>query len=125
MMRALASALVLLMSARADAAQSLDVSGQLGVLGEWEISATVTEKAHDGVKQFAGPLNLRHVGICSVDGPEEKTGELRLRLSSTSLDAALLIDGRACTFSARLKDGYSGVMDCPDRRPVPLTLWIK
>jgi hypothetical protein len=127
MMRTFASAMALLLFAGPAAAQPREVSGQAGVLGEWEITATLTERVHNGVKQFVGPLSLKHVGICTVDGPEEKTGELRLRIlsSSASVEATLLIDGSECSFSGKLKETYDGVMICPDRRAVPLNLWIK
>ena len=126
-MRAFALVMALLIFAGPAAAQSREVAGQAGVLGEWEITATVTERVHDGVKQFIGPLSLKHVGVCMVGGPEEKTGELRLRIlsSSASVEATLLIEGSECSFSGKLKEAYDGVMTCQDRRAVPLHLWIK
>src|SRR6516162_4402627 len=110
MMRTFASATALLLFAGPAAAQPREVSGQAGVLGEWEITATLTERVHNGVNQFVGPLSLKHVGICTVDGPEEKTGELRLRIlsSSASVEATLLIDGSECSFSGKLKETYDG-----------------
>jgi hypothetical protein len=108
-------------------AQSLQVVGYAGVLGEWELTATVTEKARLWSKEFSGPLSMKHVGICTQDGPEEKTGEIRFQISASSsqLDATLLVEGLACTYSARLSDPYSGLMACPDREAVPLKLWLK
>src|SRR5215472_9419888 len=50
-------------------AEPREVLGQAGVLGEWELTATVTERAANGVKELAGPLSLKHVGICTADGP--------------------------------------------------------
>ena len=52
--------------------QSREVTGQAGFLGEWELTATVTERIASGTKELVGPLNFKHVGICTVDGPEEK-----------------------------------------------------
>jgi hypothetical protein len=108
-------------------AESLQVVGYAGVLGEWELTATVTENARGSTKEFSGPLSMKHVGICTQDGPEEKTGEIRLQISalSSQLDATLLVEGVACTYSARLSDPYSGLMACPDREAVPLKLWLK
>ena len=108
-------------------AQSLQVVGYAGVLGEWELTATVTEKARLWSREFSGPLSMKHVGICTQDGPEEKTGEIRFQISalSSQLDATLLVEGLACTYSARLSDPYSGLMACPDREAVPLKLWLK
>jgi hypothetical protein len=108
-------------------AQTRAVIGQAGILGEWELTATVTEQADGAGRRWTGPLSLKHVGYCSVDGPEEKTGELRLRLSDPpgEATATLLIDGEVCTFSGKFKAGYDGVMRCPDRRGVPMMLWIQ
>ena len=108
-------------------AQSLQVVGYAGVLGEWELTATVTEKARLLHKEFSGPLSMKHVGICTQDGPEEKTGEIRFQISalSSQLDATLLVEGVSCTYSARSSDPYSGLMACPDREAVPLKLWVK
>ena len=107
-------------------AQTRAVTGQAGVLGEWELSATVTEQAEGG-GQWAGPFRLKHVGFCSVDGPEEKAGELRLLVSELpgEVTATMLIDGEVCTFSGKLKEGYDGVISCPDRRGVPMMLLIQ
>jgi hypothetical protein len=108
-------------------AESMQLVGYAGVLGEWELTATVTEQAGRWSKAFSGPLSMKHVGICTQDGPEEKTGEIRLQISALSsrLDATLLVEGVACNYSAGLSDPYSGMMACPDREAVPLKLWLK
>ena len=105
--------------------QSRQVIGYAGVLGEWELIATVTENASWWTREFSGPLAMTHVGICTQDGPEQKTGEIRIRISSLSMKATLLIDGFECAYSATWSDAYRGVMDCPGRRAVPLVLWLK
>jgi hypothetical protein len=108
-------------------AKSLQLVGYAGVLGEWELTATVTENARGWTKEFSGPLSMKHVGICTQDGPEEKTGEIRFQISALSsrLDATLLVEGVACSYSAGQSDPYSGMMACPDREAVPLKLWLK
>jgi hypothetical protein len=108
-------------------AQSRQVIGYAGVLGEWELTATVTENSSRRSKEFSGPLTMKHTGVCTQDGPEEKSGEMRFQLSSASsrLTATLLIAGVACTYSGKLSDSYSGMMTCPDRSAVPLRLWVK
>ena len=108
-------------------AQSLQVVGYSGYLGEWELTATVTEKTVRWSKEFSGPLSMKHVGICTQDGPEEKTGEIRFQISalSSQLDATLLVEGTECTYSARSSVPYSGMMACPDREAIPLKLWVK
>ena len=108
-------------------AQSLQVIGYSGYLGEWELTATVTENAPLLSSEFSGPLSMKHIGICTQDGPEEKSGEIRFQISALSsrLDATLLVEGMECTYSARSADPYSGVMACPDGKAVPLKLWLK
>ncbi|MGB6911305.1 MAG: hypothetical protein WCD25_22245 [Pseudolabrys sp.] len=106
-------------------AESLEVLGYAGVLGEWELTASVT--GNDNTKAYSGPLTMTHVGICTVDGPEEKKGEIRFRLSESSsrIQATLLVDGTECSYSARLSDFFAGTMNCPNRPAVPLKLWVK
>lgn len=106
-------------------AESLEVLGYAGVLGEWELTASVT--GNDNTKAYSGPLTMTHVGICTVDGPEEKKGEITFRLSESSsrIQATLLVDGTECSYSARLSDFYTGTMNCPNRPAVPLKLWVK
>jgi hypothetical protein len=108
-------------------AASLQVVGYAGVLGEWELTATVTENTRWLGKEFSGPLSMKHTGICARDGPEERSGEIRFQISalSSQLDATLLVEGQQCTYSARAADPYSGVMACPDGKAVPLKLWLK
>jgi hypothetical protein len=106
-------------------AQSLEVIGYSGYLGEWELTATVMETA--GRKGYTGPLVMKHVGLCTQDGPEEKTGEMHLEISALSsrLDATLSVAGVECSYSGRLSDSYTGAMTCLDREAVPLKLWVK
>jgi hypothetical protein len=108
-------------------AGSLRVIGYAGVLGEWELTATVSENASWLTKEFSGPLTMKHTGVCTRDGPEEKTGEMRFRISalSSQLNATLSVDGVACSYSGKLSDSYSGMMTCPDRPTVPLRLWVR
>jgi len=108
-------------------AQSLQVIGYSGYLGEWELTATVTERISSRTKEYSGPLTMRHIGLCTQDGPEEKTGEMRFQISASSsqLNATLSVAGAECTYSGRLSDAYTGTMDCPDRQAVPLKLWVR
>ena len=130
-MKNIARALLLLIALSALATpartQSLQVIGYAGVLGEWELTATVTEKASRRTKEYSGPLTMTHVGVCTQDGPEEKTGEIRFQISALSsrLNATLSVAGIECTYRGRLSDSYTGMMYCPDRQAVPLQLWVK
>ncbi len=124
-MRAL---LVLLFSALVGPAmaQPVEIFGNAGVLGEWELTGTVTPAGAVRSKEFTGPLKITHVGICTQDGPEVKSGELRFHLAGASrMNATLIIDGQECSYSGRLSDSWSGMMNCPGKRAVPLKLWLK
>lgn len=111
----------------AGATQPLQVIGYSGYLGEWELTATVTATAAGSTAEYSGPLTMKHVGICTQDGPEEKTGALRFQISASSsrLNAILSVAGVECTYSGELSDSYAGTMNCPGRQGVPLKLWIK
>ena len=120
-------AVVLAALASPTRAQSLEVIGYAGDLGEWELTATVMEKTSWLTKEYVGPLTMTHVGICTQEGPEEKTSEIRIQISALSsrLNATLSVDGVVCTYSGTLSDSYTGVMNCADRQPVPLKLWVR
>jgi hypothetical protein len=108
----------------ASSAHAIELTGQAGVLGEWELSANVS--ATGGKHEFAGPVTLKHTGICTTDEPETRNGEIRLQMASASrIKATLTIDGNPCTYSATKSDAYVGMMSCRDRRDVPLRLWVK
>ena len=106
-------------------AESLEVLGYAGVLGEWELTASVT--GNDNTKAYSGPLTMTHVGICTQDGPEKRSGEIRFQIteSSSRLKATMVLDGVECSFGGKRSDFYSGAMVCADRRVFPLKLWVK
>ena len=126
-MRALLPLFVLgALSAQAQAAPR-QILGYAGVLGEWELTAVVTEKPLVWAREYSGPVSMKHIGICTQDGPEEKTGEIRVQISglTSQLDATLLVEGVECVYSARPSNPYSGMMSCRDREAIPLKLWLK
>ncbi|MBL6652348.1 MAG: hypothetical protein ISP49_12190 [Reyranella sp.] len=102
---------------------SLDITGYTGRLGEWEVTAAVVRTGNE----LVGPMTMKHVGICTQEGPQEKTGELRLRLSSFTpqVVAALVVDGVECAYRGPLSEAHLGELLCPERRPVPITLWTR
>ena len=126
-MRAFFLLIILGIFATPASAESLQIVGYSGYLGEWELTATVTETTSGHIKEYSGPLTMKHVGVCTQDGPEEKTGEMRVRIiaSSSQLNATLSVAGAECTYSGRLSGAYTGTMNCPDRQAVPLKLWVR
>ena len=110
--------------ARAD---PLQIVGYSGYLGEWELTATVTEEGPPAPKQYSGALSMKHVGLCTQEGPEEKSGQIRVRMapSSARLEATLWVDGAECSYTGILTDFYNGSLSCAGREAVPLKLWVK
>jgi len=106
---------------------AMELLGQAGVLGEWELTGNLTESGSSQRKEFSGPLKMKHVGICTQDGPEERAGEIRLQLagSESQVTAELVLDGARCTYSARKMHAYEGTLSCAGRAPVPLLVWLK
>jgi len=113
---------VLCIVATSAAAETRQVIGYAGPLGEWELAADVSEGA---AGEFFGPATMTHVGLCTQDGPERKSGDIRLRISASRLNATLSVAGIECTYSASLSDAYKGRLDCPGRPAQPLTLWLR
>jgi len=122
---AIVPAIVLAAFATLTMPQSLQITGYAGHLGEWELTATLSKNLPARMQELSGPLTMKHIGLCSQGGSEEKTGEMRLRRSllSSRVTAILSIEGVECTYSE--SDPPIGMMVCPDRRPVPLMLWTR
>jgi hypothetical protein len=104
--------------------RSLQLTGHSGHLAEWSLVANLTNEEAGGT--FVGALTLEHTGLCSLDGPEKKSGEMQLRLArfGSAMQAKVLIDGVECAYEGALSDVYTGMLTCPGSRPVPLTVWI-
>ena len=103
------------------------VFGYGGMLGEWELTADVTEKTSAHARELHGAVTLTHVGLCTQDGPEQRKGEIRIEMTGADarLKATLLFDGAACNYAATLSDAYKGTLTCPERPVMPLTLWVR
>ena len=110
-------------------ARSLQVTGTAGYLSEWELNGSVTENGPPGSNEFSGALVWKHVGLCSANGPEEKSGEIKFQIakssSSSRIQAAITLNGAQCTYNGEFASGASGHMDCTDAKGVPLSISIK
>ena len=60
---------------------AMQIEGYAGHLGEWELTATLAKSTSSGGGDLSGSLRMKHVGFCSKDGPEEKTGAIEVRMS--------------------------------------------
>jgi hypothetical protein len=119
--------LALILPAAPAGADPLQLVGYSGYLGEWELTATVTEDGSTTPKGYSGPLSMKHIGLCTQDGPEEKSGKIQVQMmtSESHIEATLWVDGVECSYHGVLSDFYTGTMDCSGRERVPLKLWIK
>jgi hypothetical protein len=110
-------------------AQSLRIVGLAGFVSEWELRAEVTRPQASRDEEFSGPLTLKHIGRCSPDGPEEKHGQIRVRLLKSGLkqrlQATLVLNGAECRYDGTWSGSFNGTLDCPAIKGVPLTLSVE
>ena len=128
-MRALLVVIIFVAAVGAAQPQSLRVVGTAGYVSEWELSGETTPTVAGPIKEFTGPLSLKHVGLCSRDGPQEETGEIKFQIlgsgSLAKINAMLLYLGARCTYTAKLSNSIShGFMRCSDVNGIPLTLIV-
>jgi hypothetical protein len=105
--------------------RSLHITGTAGYLSEWELDG---EAVNAGTPKrggdLVGRLVWKHVGLCSVNGPQERPGDIRIRLSTSSkVDAMISFDGDHCSYSGPALG--SGRMDCQHAGGIPLSISIK
>jgi len=105
-------------------AQSYSASGQIGYLGEWEIKGSLARTTSRTGADYAGPVTLRHVGLCSANGVEEKPGVVQLKVSSSRLEGTLAMDDDSCRIVAAAASSYSGLMSCRSGQGVPISFSI-
>jgi hypothetical protein len=119
-MRALVSAILVCAAAPVALAQSYSASGQVGYLQEWEMKASLAKTPAGTVEDFSGPVTLRHVGLCSVNGVEEKSGTLRLSVSRSGVEGTLAMEDDSCRIAAVAAPSYSGLLRCRNGEGVPI-----
>jgi hypothetical protein len=125
-MRALASAIWIGAGAGSVMAQSYSINGQVGYLGEWEIKANLAKTITSGGVNYDGPVTLRHVGLCSVNGPEEKSAVVRLTVSrkTSAVEGTLAMKDDTCRIAASASKSHSGLLNCRDGQGVPISFSI-
>jgi hypothetical protein len=129
LLRALLVMMVFGMAGASVQARSLQIEGTAGYLSEWELSGAVAEKISAGSTEFSGRLTWKHVGLCSVNGPQEKSGEIRLQISGSGelapISAILSFEGAQCVYRGEFSGSTSGYMDCSHAKGVPLSISIR
>jgi hypothetical protein len=124
-MRAGLLSAILICAASAALAQPYSATGQVGYLQEWELKASLAKTAVGNGQEFDGPATLRHVGLCSVNGVEEKSGTVRLTVSRAGIEGTLALEGDSCRITAAASRSYSGLISCHDGQAVPINLTIE
>jgi hypothetical protein len=123
-MKTLALAVLIAAASSSAQAQSLQLSGKFGFLSEYELTGRLESHAIGaGETEFIGPLTIKHVGLCTHDGPDEVQGKIRLqRIDATRVSASLSFEGKECTFRGRMSENDVGVLVCPGER-LPFNMW--
>ena len=96
-------------------------------MSEWEITASAHATTAGRRTEFAGPLVMKHVGLCTANGPLEKSGTIkfwRTGFISSGIEATLTFGNKRCTFVAMGGNTLDGIMQCPGTHGVPLRLKV-
>ena len=70
-------------------------------------------------------MTLRHVGLCSINGVEEKSGTLQLSVSRAGVEGVLALPDDSCRISAAASPSHSGLMNCRNGDGVPIHFTIE
>jgi hypothetical protein len=124
--KAMLSAVFVCASAVAAFGQTYSVEGTAGYLQEWEIKASLTKTVTSAGANYDGPVKLRHVGLCSVNGVEEKSGVVQLKVSrkNTAVEGTLAMQDDSCRVVASASQSYTGLLNCRDGQGVPISFTI-
>jgi hypothetical protein len=108
-------------------AQSYSTNGQIGYLQEWEMKGNLAKTATRTGANYAGPVTLRHVGLCSADGIEEKSGVVQLSVPPTKagIIGTLAMKDDNCQILATAGQPYTGLLSCHDGQGIPIHFTIE
>jgi hypothetical protein len=107
----------------------LRIVGTAGYLSEWELNAEVAPQPGGSGQAFSGSVRMKHVGLCTVNGPVEKSGKLTLQMNQSAVSSRLqavlsLDDGDRCSYVGPWSGRSTGTMDCSGGKGIPLTLSV-
>jgi hypothetical protein len=126
-MRTLLVGISMCIVAATAAAEPYAASGQVGYLQEWELKANLAKTVSGSKIEYSGPVTLRHVGLCSANGVEEKSGSMRLTMSRApaAAEGTLALEGDSCRVVANQAPSYSGLLTCRNGQGVPISFSIE
>ena len=124
-MRALAVVLLVAVLVTPARTQSLQIKAKFGYLGEYELFATVTPQTSGAEHRFAGPMTVKHVGLCSHSGPNEIQGEITLQFvdAKSPIEATFVFDGRECRYKGSIAEDNIGKLSCFGDS-LPFSIWF-
>jgi hypothetical protein len=108
-------------------AQSYSANGQISYLQEWEMKGSLAKTMTRTGTNYDGPVTLRHVGLCSTNGIEEKSGVVQLRIPPTNAGfvGTLALKDDNCQISASAGQPYTGLLSCRDGQGIPIHFTIE
>jgi hypothetical protein len=109
-------------------ARSLQIAGTAGYLSEWEVKGDAADDPASS-DTMRGRISWKHIGLCTVNGPVEKSGDITFKLSGwgpfARIDATMSFEQTRCTYSGSFSGQTKGTMDCTDAKGIPLSLSIR
>lgn len=116
-----------LLTSGAACGQTYAARGAVGFLQEWEIKADLAKSAARASDNYSGAITLRHIGLCSANGVEEKSGTVELKMSSKTADieGTISLSGDQCRVSTTAALHYSGLLTCKSGDAIPIKLSIE
>lgn len=123
----LTAACMILSGTNAALAQSYAAKGQVGYLQEWEMTGSLARTATHFATNYSGPVTLRHVGLCSINGVEEKSGTLEVKVSSwtSHVEGTLVMPDDDCHVVVSASRDYSGLLNCRTGQGIPIKFSIE
>jgi hypothetical protein len=122
-MRTIVAVILMFTAAPAALAQSYSFSGQIGYLHEWEMTGNLAKTVTRLGADYSGAMTLRHVGLCSVNGVEQKQARMQLKVSSGRLEGRLIMDDDECRIVAS-GSSAPGLLTCRSGQDIPINLLI-
>lgn len=110
-----------------DGAESRELAGRFGYLGEWDVAAVLAdEKAgRASAMEFAGALLMKHNAVCGPGETPEKSGHIRMSVRGNRYSAQMTLAGSSCAFSGTLSETAHTFVTCGGEGQIPLRLWFK
>ncbi|PTM42533.1 hypothetical protein [Bosea sp. 124] len=109
------------------AAEARELAGRFGYLGEWDVTATLSEApvARFFASEFSGALRMKHNAVCGPGETPEKSGHIRMSVRGNRYSAQMTLAGASCSFSGTLSETAHSFVRCGGEGQIPLRLWFK